>query len=165
MNSCIWRFIILCSNTSWFSKTNYWWLPFDFGISFHEITMSIYIIEINGNDSLISVEVPENKTVDIAGNKNLRSNILQLKHCKAFCLPYQKKFSYHLMIVPVLTSIYYRSLTSSAFSLKCQNQYALCRPGRWSEIKRGPNKMHDFLLWKEISLIQNWCQWVMRILK
>ncbi|URD81963.1 transposon protein [Musa troglodytarum] len=54
-------------------------------LSFHEITKSTYIIEIHGNGSVISVEVPENKTTDIAGNKNLASNLLQVNHCKVFC--------------------------------------------------------------------------------
>ncbi|THU55782.1 hypothetical protein C4D60_Mb11t10200 [Musa balbisiana] len=49
-------------------------------LSFHEIRKSTYIIEIHGNGSVISVEVPENKTTDIAGNKNLASNLLQVNH-------------------------------------------------------------------------------------
>ncbi|XP_064949360.1 uncharacterized protein LOC103997595 isoform X3 [Musa acuminata AAA Group] len=48
--------------------------------SFHEVAKSTYVIEVNANSSLISVEVPENKTTDIAGNKNLPSNILLVKN-------------------------------------------------------------------------------------
>lgn len=43
----------------------------------------MYIIEIHAEDSIVSVKVPENTTVDIAGNKNLQSDILQVKHCKS----------------------------------------------------------------------------------
>ncbi|RRT85447.1 hypothetical protein B296_00001262, partial [Ensete ventricosum] len=49
-------------------------------LRFHEITKSTYIIETHSNGSVISVEVPENKTTDIAGNKNLASNLLQVNH-------------------------------------------------------------------------------------
>ncbi|XP_008791189.1 uncharacterized protein LOC103708166 [Phoenix dactylifera] len=48
--------------------------------SFHEISKSIYTIEVHANDGIISVEVPENTTGDVAGNKNLASNRLQVRH-------------------------------------------------------------------------------------
>ncbi|XP_073108633.1 uncharacterized protein [Elaeis guineensis] len=47
---------------------------------FHEISKSIYTIEVHADDSIISVEVPENTTGDVAGNKNLASNRLQVRH-------------------------------------------------------------------------------------
>ncbi|XP_054821268.1 uncharacterized protein LOC129320105 [Prosopis cineraria] len=50
--------------------------------SFHEISRSIYIIELQADDSVVSINVPENVTHDIAGNKNLASNVLQVRHCK-----------------------------------------------------------------------------------
>lgn len=48
--------------------------------SFHEISKSIYTIEVHADDGIISVEVPENSTGDAAGNKNLASNRLQVRH-------------------------------------------------------------------------------------
>lgn len=49
--------------------------------SFQEIRRSIYILEIQANADTVSVNVPENVTGDIAGNRNLPSNVLQVKHC------------------------------------------------------------------------------------
>ncbi|KAH9776232.1 transmembrane protein [Citrus sinensis] len=48
--------------------------------SFQEIRRSIYILEIQANADTVSVNVPENVTGDVAGNKNLPSNVLQVKH-------------------------------------------------------------------------------------
>ncbi|KAK4253682.1 hypothetical protein QN277_010324 [Acacia crassicarpa] len=49
--------------------------------SFHEISRSIYIIELQADDKVISIIVPENVTSDVAGNKNLASNVLEVRHC------------------------------------------------------------------------------------
>lgn len=51
-------------------------------VSFEELSGSIYIVYVKANTSTISVKVPENVTQDVAGNKNLESNILQVTHCK-----------------------------------------------------------------------------------
>ncbi|KAF6134991.1 hypothetical protein GIB67_014040 [Kingdonia uniflora] len=48
--------------------------------SFHGITQSLYYLDIYADDNIISVNVPENITMDIAGNGNLASNVLQVKH-------------------------------------------------------------------------------------
>lgn len=116
------KLIVLCFNISWFSGPDYWEFLVGFEISFHEITKSTYISEIHGNGSVISVEVPENRTTDIAGNKNLASNLLQVNHCKVFCFSVCKssfssitlkhKFiSFHVIIVSVfLTSTYWGSV-------------------------------------------------------
>ncbi|XWS50937.1 hypothetical protein CRYUN_Cryun12cG0134000 [Craigia yunnanensis] len=48
--------------------------------SFHEISRSIYAAEIRADDDVVSVNVPENVTGDVAGNKNLASNILRVRH-------------------------------------------------------------------------------------
>ncbi|KAG6523796.1 hypothetical protein ZIOFF_013683 [Zingiber officinale] len=49
-------------------------------LRFQEMERSTYLTEIQTNDSTITVEIPENKTTDIAGNRNLASNLLQVKH-------------------------------------------------------------------------------------
>ncbi|XP_020098257.1 uncharacterized protein LOC109717023 [Ananas comosus] len=49
-------------------------------LSFHEASKSIYAVQIHARDKLISVEVAENATQDVAGNKNLASNLLQVRH-------------------------------------------------------------------------------------
>lgn len=41
--------------------------------------VDIHILEDGG---IVSIGVPENITKDVAGNGNLASNILQVKHCK-----------------------------------------------------------------------------------
>ncbi|XP_048229333.1 uncharacterized protein LOC8288982 isoform X2 [Ricinus communis] len=48
--------------------------------SFHEISRSKYIAQIHADGDIISVNVPENVTGDVAGNNNLPSNILQVRH-------------------------------------------------------------------------------------
>ncbi|KAL9372733.1 hypothetical protein Peur_034977 [Populus x canadensis] len=45
---------------------------------FHEISRSKYIAEVKADDDVVSVSVPQNVTGDVAGNKNLASNILQV---------------------------------------------------------------------------------------
>ncbi|XVF54085.1 hypothetical protein PTKIN_Ptkin05aG0152700 [Pterospermum kingtungense] len=52
--------------------------------SFQKISKSIYAVEIRAYDGVVSVSVPENVTGDVAGNKNLASNILQVRH---YCIP------------------------------------------------------------------------------
>lgn len=47
-------------------------------LSFSELSKSIYTIQIQAEDRLISVEVPENATMDLAGNRNLASNRLEV---------------------------------------------------------------------------------------
>lgn len=54
--------------------------------SFHQISRSTYILGIQASDNSITVHVPENVTGDVSGNKNLASNFLQLRHCKALHL-------------------------------------------------------------------------------
>lgn len=51
-------------------------------VSFEELSGSIYIVYVKANTSTISVKIPENVTQDVAGNKNLESNILEVTHCK-----------------------------------------------------------------------------------
>ncbi|KAK3406659.1 hypothetical protein EUGRSUZ_K02827 [Eucalyptus grandis] len=48
--------------------------------SFYEMSRSKYSIEIKAEDDVVSVSIPENATGDVAGNKNLPSNILQVRH-------------------------------------------------------------------------------------
>lgn len=57
---------------------------------FYLVSWSIYVIEIQVVDNdVVSVNIPENVTGGVAGNKNLPSNVLQVRQCKkflAFCL-------------------------------------------------------------------------------
>lgn len=41
-------------------------------------------IHIQEDGGIVSISVRENITKDVAGNGNLASNILQVKHCKNF---------------------------------------------------------------------------------
>ncbi|XP_042417952.1 uncharacterized protein LOC122006490 [Zingiber officinale] len=102
--------------------------------SFHEITKSMYIIEIHAEDSIVSVEVPENTTVDIAGNKNLQSNILQVKH---YSMPtISSLVSIVATIAVALTSMFASLLTVSTSSLissgaiSRQKSYLVSEPSR-----------------------------------
>ncbi|XP_042498422.1 uncharacterized protein LOC122076880 [Macadamia integrifolia] len=48
--------------------------------SFREISRSTYAVEIYATDKSVSIHVPENITADVAGNRNLESNTLQVRH-------------------------------------------------------------------------------------
>ncbi|KAK4844049.1 hypothetical protein QYF36_015788 [Acer negundo] len=48
--------------------------------SFQEISRSIYITEIKVDNDIVYVNVPENVTGDVAGNKSLPSNVPQVRH-------------------------------------------------------------------------------------
>ncbi|XP_010546000.1 PREDICTED: uncharacterized protein LOC104818213 isoform X2 [Tarenaya hassleriana] len=48
--------------------------------SFEELNRSLYIVYIQANTSQVTVKIPENVTEDVAGNKNLASNILEVRH-------------------------------------------------------------------------------------
>ncbi|PKA64593.1 hypothetical protein AXF42_Ash007339 [Apostasia shenzhenica] len=69
-------------------------------LSFHEISRSMYIVIIHAEDSILSVEVPENSARDVAGNSNLESNRLQVTHYS----------------VPVISSIV-STIATAAFAL------------------------------------------------
>ncbi|KAK2993223.1 hypothetical protein RJ640_005191, partial [Escallonia rubra] len=47
---------------------------------FHEVSKRTYTVEIQADNDFISINIPENITEDVAGNKNLASNILQVRH-------------------------------------------------------------------------------------
>ncbi|KAJ6688194.1 TRANSMEMBRANE PROTEIN [Salix koriyanagi] len=47
---------------------------------FHEISRSKYIAEIKADDDVLTVSIPQDVAGDVAGNKNLASNILQVRH-------------------------------------------------------------------------------------
>ncbi|OVA16963.1 hypothetical protein BVC80_9043g4 [Macleaya cordata] len=47
---------------------------------FHTISQSMYTVEIHANANLVSISLPENTTRDVAGNRNLASNVLQVRH-------------------------------------------------------------------------------------
>ncbi|WOL18428.1 hypothetical protein Cni_G27223 [Canna indica] len=103
-------------------------------LSFQEVTKSIYVIEIHANDSIVSVEVPENKTADIAGNKNLQSNILQVKHypkptvSSLVSLVATVALAITLMVAALLTVSTSSLLSSGAISRK--KSYLVSEPSR-----------------------------------
>ncbi|XP_059644189.1 uncharacterized protein LOC132285964 isoform X2 [Cornus florida] len=48
--------------------------------SFHEVSRNIYALETQVHNHIISISVPENITRDVAGNRNLASDVLQVRH-------------------------------------------------------------------------------------
>ncbi|CAN6453168.1 unnamed protein product [Victoria cruziana] len=48
---------------------------------FNVISWSSYSIDIHADGPIVEVEIPESITGDVAGNKNLASNLLQIMHC------------------------------------------------------------------------------------
>ncbi|CAL9068770.1 unnamed protein product, partial [Musa banksii] len=103
-------------------------------LSFHEITKSTYISEIHGNGSVISVEVPENRTTDIAGNKNLASNLLQVNHYSTPTV--SSLLSIVATVALAMTSMVATLLTLSSSSLlysgaiSGQKSYVVSEPSR-----------------------------------
>lgn len=85
---------------------------FCFLFSFHEISRSTYMVELQADDDLVFISVPENVTRDVAGNKNLASNFLQVRHCKIFffCL-----FICFLVIVLLVLVLYFVCLVNILF--------------------------------------------------
>ncbi|KAM0922077.1 hypothetical protein ACQ4PT_006412 [Festuca glaucescens] len=49
-------------------------------LSFHEASKSIYTVQLQAVDKLVSVQVAENTAQDVAGNLNLASDRLQVRH-------------------------------------------------------------------------------------
>ncbi|KAB1216635.1 hypothetical protein CJ030_MR4G007823 [Morella rubra] len=47
---------------------------------FHKISRTIYAVEIQADQPIVSVSVPDNVTEDVAGNRNLASNVVQVRH-------------------------------------------------------------------------------------
>ncbi|KAK9278936.1 hypothetical protein L1049_028518 [Liquidambar formosana] len=83
--------------------------------SFHEMSRSIYTVEIQADNDFLSINVPENITGDVAGNKNLPSNVLQVRHYS----------------VPLITSVISIFATASfvATSVSCRSaHYFDCMP-------------------------------------
>ena len=46
----------------------------------------IYVVEAQPDNDTISISIPENVTQDVAGNKNMASEVLQVEHCKDFII-------------------------------------------------------------------------------
>ncbi|XP_078177786.1 uncharacterized protein LOC144572199 isoform X2 [Carex rostrata] len=49
-------------------------------LSFHETNRRVYAIQVKALDKLVTIEVSENSTQDIAGNRNFASNLLEVRH-------------------------------------------------------------------------------------
>ncbi|KMT10614.1 hypothetical protein BVRB_5g117340 [Beta vulgaris subsp. vulgaris] len=48
--------------------------------SFEELTRYLYVAFIQAYDGIVSISIPENMTADVAGNPNLASNVLRVRH-------------------------------------------------------------------------------------
>ncbi|KAJ9163761.1 hypothetical protein P3X46_023394 [Hevea brasiliensis] len=84
--------------------------------SFHEISRTKYIAQIQADNDIVSVNVPQNVTGDVAGNKNLASNILQVRH---YCVPtISTVISAFATAIFVATSLVAGLLTVSTASLQ-----------------------------------------------
>ncbi|KFK34118.1 hypothetical protein AALP_AA5G103800 [Arabis alpina] len=83
--------------------------------SFEELSGSIYIVYVKANTSNISVKILENVTQDVAGNKNLASNILEVKHYSVPVI--SSVISWVSMYIFLVTSFVAGLLTLSTTSL------------------------------------------------
>ncbi|CAJ2642179.1 unnamed protein product [Trifolium pratense] len=90
--------------------------------SFHKLKWSTYIVELQADDDLVFVSIPENVTHDIAGNKNLASNVLQVRH---YSVPLSScVISAFATATFALTSIAAGLLTISTASLQSVDTFA-----------------------------------------
>lgn len=54
------------------------------GCSFREVTKTTYALVVYAMDSsTVGISVAENRTLDVAGNPNVASSMLQIKHCES----------------------------------------------------------------------------------
>ncbi|KAK3134674.1 hypothetical protein QOZ80_5BG0409290 [Eleusine coracana subsp. coracana] len=93
-------------------------------LSFHEASKSIYALQIQAVDKLVSVQVPENAAQDVAGNPNLASGHLQVRH---YSVPASSSsIATVTTIVFVATAVVATLLTVSTSSLVASG--AISRP-------------------------------------
>lgn len=60
---------------------------------FQEYSRALYSLTVLAEaQNLLSVTIPEGKVNDISGNLNLRSNQLEVKHCKTIHISYFRLF-------------------------------------------------------------------------
>lgn len=58
-------------------------VPNMYGCSFREITKTTYALVVLATDSsTVKISVAESRTLDVAGNPNVASSVLQIKHCE-----------------------------------------------------------------------------------
>ncbi|MBA0690101.1 hypothetical protein Goari_007797, partial [Gossypium aridum] len=104
-------------------------------MSFHEISRSIYAAAIQADDDVVSVSVPENVTGDVAGNKNLASNVLRVRH---YTIPViSSVISIFVTAIFLLTCFTAGLLTMSTASL--QSVGAFSRPS--SSLSSDPTRI------------------------
>ncbi|KAL7605511.1 hypothetical protein Lser_V15G17248 [Lactuca serriola] len=93
---------------------------------FREISKSVYSLEIQPVEDMVLVQVPENVTTDVAGNKNLASNTLQLLHYSIPCA--SLALSCTATAVFVLTAVVATVLTICTASLQNYGAFATPSP-------------------------------------
>nr|XP_016495097.1 PREDICTED: uncharacterized protein LOC107814239 [Nicotiana tabacum] len=90
--------------------------------SFQEMSRSIYVVNIQAREDFVSVSIPENVTGDVAGNRNLQSNVLQLLH---YTVPsISQVLSIFATAAFVVTSFAAGLLTVSTASLQSVGAYS-----------------------------------------
>ncbi|KAG1347025.1 hypothetical protein COCNU_06G008540 [Cocos nucifera] len=104
------------------------------GNSFHEISKRIYTIEVHADDSIISVEVPENTTGDVAGNKNLASNRLQVRH---YSVPVISS------VVSIIATVTYAAASLAAALLTVSTASLVFALSRWLAVTM-PIEYYEF---------------------
>ncbi|MFS7971751.1 putative bacterial Ig-like domain 12 [Helianthus anomalus] len=93
---------------------------------FHEISKSVYKVDIKPTEEWVIVQVPENVTTDVAGNKNLASNILRFFH---YSVPAASlALSTSATAAFVLTAVVATLLTVSTASLQNHGAFATPSP-------------------------------------
>uniref|UniRef100_A0A453EGK9 Bacterial Ig-like domain-containing protein n=1 Tax=Aegilops tauschii subsp. strangulata TaxID=200361 RepID=A0A453EGK9_AEGTS len=99
-----------------------------FAFSFHEASKSIYTMQILAVDKLVSVQVAENTAQDVAGNPNLPSDRLQVRH---YSVPASSSsIATIATVIFAATAIVATLLTVSTSSLIASG--AMARPSSYS---------------------------------
>ncbi|GAA0161748.1 hypothetical protein LIER_17992 [Lithospermum erythrorhizon] len=84
--------------------------------SFRELSRSVYTVAVQADGENIMVSIPENVTSDIAGNQNLASNTLQVKHYSAPMVP--MRLSTLITVAFIATAVVAGLLSLSTASLQ-----------------------------------------------
>ncbi|KAJ1264399.1 hypothetical protein BS78_09G260200 [Paspalum vaginatum] len=102
-------------------------------LSFHEASKSIYTLRIQAVDRLVSVQVAENAAQDVAGNPNLPSDPLQVRH---YSVPASSALAAAITtVIFVATAVVATLLTMSTSSLLAsgaipRRPYMISEPSR-----------------------------------
>lgn len=117
-----------------------------------------YSVEVQAEDEVISISVPENVTADVAGNRNLPSNVLQVWHCKhsntCICVIGINLFSFHSCLSIVAYKICYEQNVQILYRQYLQSFRSL----QLLHLRQHPSQQ-DYSLYQQLAFNQKEYSW------